>query len=337
MATAQSCAALAQPTRTISSIPGAAEQQPPQHLILLALAATANICSMRLQFARRQPAFSFTVEAKAAGAPAWRTLFAEPEAEHSDDVHFAFGRGPLVQNLTHVRLRIGVGPASAPNIVHLHLSGMLAPEAAPAPSGSAWLDAMRAQAAAEPIFRPGSFEVQYNGAPLHLAFSDLSSSQASSDVSNIGTDGARQAIELRRDPAKWGADNSPRFFVGGGGAEPRGSMAGSIHTDAAPRPRTYRALHLLGGSLEFTVDVSQVGCSCIAAVYLVSMPARDADGARVLGPESYCDAVGWNGCALRASKRRHQPRRPAPGPLPRRHVLSVNVSARSRARGRPVP
>ena len=73
-------------------------------------------------------------------------------------------------------------------------------------------------------------------------------------------------------------------------------------------------------------QVSDVGCSCILALYLVSLPARNRSGARVLsaeprtvpadpsafcarctaditalrvlqvlGPESYCDAVGWSG------------------------------------------
>ena len=39
----------------------------------------------------------------------------------------------------------------------------------------------------------------------------------------------------------------------------------------------------------------QVGCNCIGAFYLSSMPAIDVDGRRAAGDDSYCDAPGANG------------------------------------------
>ena len=46
--------------------------------------------------------------------------------------------------------------------------------------------------------------------------------------------------------------------------------------------------NLLGGSMEFEVDMSQVGCNCVAALYGVRMPALDAD--LDSNEEAYCGA-----------------------------------------------
>ena len=61
------------------------------------------------------------------------------------------------------------------------------------------------------------------------------------------------------------------------------------------RPYDYEQLRLLGGSITFELDLSAVGCNCIGAFYLSSMPARDASGVRAAGDDSYCDAPGYNG------------------------------------------
>eukprot|EP00966_Prymnesium_polylepis_P319698 7376128-Prymnesium_polylepis.1 len=61
------------------------------------------------------------------------------------------------------------------------------------------------------------------------------------------------------------------------------------------RPYDYEQLRLLGGSITYELDLSAVGCNCIGAFYLSSMPARDASGARAAGDDSYCDAPGYNG------------------------------------------
>lgn len=289
--TADACEALAAPTRTAISTPPSADAEPntpASHLLLLTLAHATNVCSMHLTFARGQSPFSFTVEGKSAGV--WRTIFAEPESTHDGSLQFAFGSAPLVLNLTHISLRFGVGPAEAPRVARLRLTGVSVPVSVRAPDGSASLDEMRR--VIEPIFAPATFPLRYNGAPTRFAFSALSAAQAASPASNIRVDEERGAVALLRSPSRWAADNSPRFFVAHDAAKQR---RGDRGTRDGPREVVYRALQLLGGSLSFTVDVSQVGCSCIAALYLVAMPAVDADGKRVLGPESYCDAVGWNG------------------------------------------
>jgi hypothetical protein len=59
-------------------------------------------------------------------------------------------------------------------------------------------------------------------------------------------------------------------------------------------PNEYFKPNLLGGSLEYDVDLSQAGCGCNAAFYMVSMPGatESSDGMH------YCDAaaVGGNYC-----------------------------------------
>jgi len=42
-------------------------------------------------------------------------------------------------------------------------------------------------------------------------------------------------------------------------------------------PHGWYIPNLVGGSIEFDVDLSQAGCSCNAALYLVSMPGYDAN------------------------------------------------------------
>jgi len=65
-------------------------------------------------------------------------------------------------------------------------------------------------------------------------------------------------------------------------------------------PDMYYSPNLLGGSLEYDVDLSNAGCSCNAAVYLVYMPGRDVDGnpEPSLSNDFYCDAnlVGGTYC-----------------------------------------
>ena len=64
-------------------------------------------------------------------------------------------------------------------------------------------------------------------------------------------------------------------------------------------PDNFYLPNLLGGSIEFDVDLSSAGCSCNAALYLVSMPGRNPDGSPRKGPgDYYCDGnnVGGSYC-----------------------------------------
>ncbi len=48
--------------------------------------------------------------------------------------------------------------------------------------------------------------------------------------------------------------------------------------------------NLLGGSVEWDVDLSNHECGCIAAFYLVSMPGKNSDG------DLWMDTDGWGYC-----------------------------------------
>lgn len=54
----------------------------------------------------------------------------------------------------------------------------------------------------------------------------------------------------------------------------------------------FYGINLLGGSIEYDVDLSQSGCSCNAALYLIKMPGRDVSGKPSKGGDEdfYCDA-----------------------------------------------
>ena len=51
-------------------------------------------------------------------------------------------------------------------------------------------------------------------------------------------------------------------------------------------PSQYFKPNMLGGVMEYDVDLSQVGCGCISALYTVLMPAVD----NFEDPFKYCDA-----------------------------------------------
>lgn len=62
----------------------------------------------------------------------------------------------------------------------------------------------------------------------------------------------------------------------------------------------YFTPNLLGGSIEYDVDLSHHECGCIAAFYLVSMPGKHEDGSIWMDTDGwgYCDAnkVDGNNC-----------------------------------------
>lgn len=59
-------------------------------------------------------------------------------------------------------------------------------------------------------------------------------------------------------------------------------------------PSAYFKPNLLGGSMEYDADLSQVGCGCVSALYTVLMPGIDNSS----DPFKYCDAskVGGHYC-----------------------------------------
>ena len=73
---------------------------------------------------------------------------------------------------------------------------------------------------------------------------------------------------------------SPSWFTGGGGdtlSLPEGGRVYLSNTPELSSEGFYKPA-LLGGAVEYDVDMSQMECGCIAAFYLVRMPAHDWSG-----------------------------------------------------------
>ena len=66
------------------------------------------------------------------------------------------------------------------------------------------------------------------------------------------------------------------------------STQDTLHTSA------YFTVGLVGGALEFDVDLSRSGCGCITALYAVVMPATANDNN---DPFQYCDGASVGGSA----------------------------------------
>ncbi len=81
-------------------------------------------------------------------------------------------------------------------------------------------------------------------------------------------------------------------------ADGRGYISTSATLDQS-NPSYFKP-NLLGGSVEWDVDLSNHECGCIAAFYLVSMPGKDAAGDLWMETDGwgYCDAnqVSGNWC-----------------------------------------
>ena len=67
-----------------------------------------------------------------------------------------------------------------------------------------------------------------------------------------------------------------------------------LSTESSINPNAYFKPNLLGGSIEFDVDLSNSKCGCLTALYMIVMP----DSANSGDPFQYCDAayVGGYGC-----------------------------------------
>ena len=71
----------------------------------------------------------------------------------------------------------------------------------------------------------------------------------------------------------------------------------NFDTGGQKRPDAYYSPNLLGGSIEYDVDLGGAGCSCNVAFYLVSAPGRDVNGnfAGSANGDYYCDANNVGG------------------------------------------
>ena len=60
-----------------------------------------------------------------------------------------------------------------------------------------------------------------------------------------------------------------------------------LSTSSTIDPNAYFKPNLLGGSIEFDVDLSNSKCGCLTALYMIVMP----DSANYGDPFQYCDAA----------------------------------------------
>jgi hypothetical protein len=84
------------------------------------------------------------------------------------------------------------------------------------------------------------------------------------------------------------SDGGRKLTLTGGG----GLQLGATATAGVGEPSGYYQWMLLGNALSYTVDLSNVGCSCNAALYFVSMPGYNVSSGSVPDPRSsyYCGA-----------------------------------------------
>ena len=105
---------------------------------------------------------------------------------------------------------------------------------------------------------------------------------------NITEDGEAKTIYLA----------TPTWFDGTGGDKVLIPEGGRLYFSTTPQldPETYYKPNLLGGSVEYDVDMSPISCGCNAAFYLVRAPAKDSSGNYALTDGMYyCDAQAVGG------------------------------------------
>ena len=113
-----------------------------------------------------------------------------------------------------------------------------------------------------------------------LAISALTASLAASQdqVSfpiNIKVDG--KSMDLFLHQTKW-SDFNIYDGVNGTEFEYNDRDRGYISTSEQPEPYSYFRPNLLGGYVTYDVDLSEMPCGCITALYSTYMPAKNADG-----------------------------------------------------------
>ena len=123
---------------------------------------------------------------------------------------------------------------------------------------------------------------QLDTAPVSNGFSEI----------DIEVDGSKKTYYVA---ASFSSSSSSDYHVPSNG---RGYISESPSLDLSNPD--YFTPNLLGGSIEWDVDLSDHECGCIAAFYLVSMPGKHDDGSLWMDTDGwgYCDAnqVDGNWC-----------------------------------------
>lgn len=111
---------------------------------------------------------------------------------------------------------------------------------------------------------------------------------------NVGIDGHGRSLRVvsQEWQRRFVVLNGSRLSLNGGG---RVYLADNT-TAGSANPHGYFMFQLLGKRLSYTLDLSAVGCSCNAAIYLVSMPGVNISGSLdPRGGDYYCGANAGKG------------------------------------------
>ena len=79
-------------------------------------------------------------------------------------------------------------------------------------------------------------------------------------------------------------------FGSSGGSDYYCPAGGRGYVSNSPNDKDYFIPNLLGGSIEWDVDLSQHECGCIAAFYMVKMPGVNSSG------QTWWETDGWGYC-----------------------------------------
>ena len=109
---------------------------------------------------------------------------------------------------------------------------------------------------------------------------------SSSKQITITVDGEEQLLYVQ--PTSWSSD----IEVEGSEVEMIYNRRAYISTVDKVDPDAYFTVDVLGGMLEFDLDLSSAGCNCVTALYGVTMPSKNADAT---DEQRYCDAQGVGG------------------------------------------
>ena len=134
-------------------------------------------------------------------------------------------------------------------------------------------------------------------------FSEIAKAKASAygNIPQMIPTGSGDSVQVTVDgEAKTLYIVTPDGISGGSGIGIPHNTRGYFSETPNASPENFFTPNLLGGSVEYDVDLSQMECGCIAAFYTVSMPGKDDSGNYWWSTDSwgYCDAnqVAGNWC-----------------------------------------
>ena len=99
------------------------------------------------------------------------------------------------------------------------------------------------------------------------------------------------AIQVKEDGVDKTLYLTPACSTSGGKIDCAENKRATLSATPSLDPEGFYKPHLVGGSVEYDVDLSQMECGCVAALYTVTLPAVGGDGKPVnTDGYYYCDA-----------------------------------------------